>query len=241
MTAPLIVPPPIPSQPLAPQGRQTDPFVEASQAFRAFFQELEGAFFERETLLVQTALGLLCREHVLVTGPPGTAKSAVANSVLGRIVDERTGLPSLFSKQLSETTVQADLIDIQDSVRFGASLAIPLNPPADSAQVPTLSVDQPGFDAVNLVSTGDIRFLVNARQAATPQTNLSIVTSLASPGDITFTAAQIYPVTGAEAIVLAGFNPSYSGSGSGYYAAGAITINGIAGDDPRSRLRRMGA
>lgn len=84
--------------------------MEASRAFRAFFQELEGAFFERETLLVQTALGLLCREHVLVTGPPGTAKSAVANSVLGRIVDERTGLPSLFSKQLSETTVQADLI-----------------------------------------------------------------------------------------------------------------------------------
>lgn len=110
MTTPQIVPPPPPAPPALPPRPRTDPLFEASQAFRAFFQELQEAFFERETLLVQIALALLCREHVLVTGPPGTAKSAVANSVLGRIVDERTGLPSLFSKQLSETTVQADLI-----------------------------------------------------------------------------------------------------------------------------------
>lgn len=109
MTTPQIVPPPRPSAP-PPQRSRPAPFQEAAQAFRAFFQELSEAFFERETLLIQVALGLLCREHVLVTGPPGTAKSAVANSVLGRIVDEVSGLPSLFSKQLSETTVQADLI-----------------------------------------------------------------------------------------------------------------------------------
>jgi MoxR-like ATPase len=55
-------------------------------------------------------LALLGREHVLVVGPPGTAKSAIASAVLGRIIDERTGLPSLFSKQLAESTVQTDLI-----------------------------------------------------------------------------------------------------------------------------------
>ena len=40
----------------------------------------------------------------------GTAKSAVASAVLTRIVDEKTGKPSLFAKQLSESTVQTDLI-----------------------------------------------------------------------------------------------------------------------------------
>lgn len=85
-------------------------FEASALAFRRFFEELSQAFFERETALLQIQLALLCREHVLITGPPGTAKSAVAHSVLGRIVDQNTGEPSLFSKQLSETTVQADLI-----------------------------------------------------------------------------------------------------------------------------------
>ncbi|MCC6336372.1 MAG: AAA family ATPase [Myxococcales bacterium] len=59
---------------------------------------------------MQLELALLCREHVLIIGPPGTAKSAIAGAVLGRIADEKTGRPSLFSKQLAENTVQTDLI-----------------------------------------------------------------------------------------------------------------------------------
>lgn len=47
---------------------------------------------------------------MLIAGPPGTGKSAIAAAVLGRIVDGRSGAPSLFSKQLSESTVQTDLI-----------------------------------------------------------------------------------------------------------------------------------
>ncbi|HEX4621399.1 MAG TPA: AAA family ATPase, partial [Myxococcaceae bacterium] len=84
--------------------------AEAARAFRDFFDELREVFLEREWVLAQVELALLCREHVLITGPPGTAKSAIASSVLSRIVDERTGAPSLFSKQLSESTVQTDLI-----------------------------------------------------------------------------------------------------------------------------------
>ncbi|MCP3143291.1 AAA family ATPase [Pyxidicoccus xibeiensis] len=86
------------------------PYVQASRAFRHFFGELREAYLERETLFTQLELALLGREHVLVVGPPGTAKSAIASAVLGRIVDERTGQPSLFSKQLAESTVQTDLI-----------------------------------------------------------------------------------------------------------------------------------
>src|SRR5690606_22515102 len=42
--------------------------------------------------------------------PPGTAKSRLAWSVLGRIVDEKSGKPSLFARQFSESTVQTDLV-----------------------------------------------------------------------------------------------------------------------------------
>ena len=82
----------------------------AADRFRGFFQELGRTFVEREDLLAQIALALLAREHVLMTGPPGTAKSGVAAAVLGRIVDERTGKPSLFSRQFTESTVQTDLV-----------------------------------------------------------------------------------------------------------------------------------
>lgn len=85
-------------------------FSEAAAAFRRFFLELREAFLERDGVFTQIELALLCREHVLIIGPPGTAKSAIAGATLGRIVDEATGRPSLFSKQLAENTVQTDLI-----------------------------------------------------------------------------------------------------------------------------------
>ncbi len=87
-----------------------DPASTAGSAFVAFFDELRGVFLERETLFAQIELALLAREHVLVTGPPGTAKSAIASAVLSRILDARTGKPSLFARQLSESTVQTDLL-----------------------------------------------------------------------------------------------------------------------------------
>ncbi len=61
-------------------------------------------------MLTQHALALLSREHVLMTGPPGTAKSQMAAAVLRRIVDERTGEPSYFARQFTENTVQTDLV-----------------------------------------------------------------------------------------------------------------------------------
>jgi MoxR-like ATPase len=88
--------------------------MDAGTRFRDFFDELRGAFHEREPVFTQIELALLCREHVLVTGPPGTAKSAIAQAVLGRIVDERTGEPSLYARQISELTVHTDLVGAVD-------------------------------------------------------------------------------------------------------------------------------
>ncbi|WP_394821388.1 AAA family ATPase [Pendulispora albinea] len=82
----------------------------AAQRFVAFFDELKAAFLERDDLFHQISLALLAREHVLMTGPPGTAKSAIASAVLGRIVDERTRVPSVFARQFTESTVQTDIV-----------------------------------------------------------------------------------------------------------------------------------
>ena len=86
------------------------PLRQAGDRFVAFFRELEGAFIEREDVLKQIALALLARQHVLMTGPPGTAKSQLATLVLGRIVSQDTGRPSLFARQFTESTVQTDLV-----------------------------------------------------------------------------------------------------------------------------------
>lgn len=84
-------------------------FAEAADAFRVYFENLRTLFIERESIFTQLELALLSQEHVLIIGPPGTGKSAIADAMLGGLVDE-TGRPSLFAKQLAESTVQADLI-----------------------------------------------------------------------------------------------------------------------------------
>jgi MoxR-like ATPase len=90
------------------QGR--GPLARSSQRFAEYFRELRGAFLEREDVLTQVALALLAREHVLLVGPPGTAKSQLARAVLGRILDADTGEPSLFARQFTENTVLTDLV-----------------------------------------------------------------------------------------------------------------------------------
>lgn len=84
--------------------------AEAAERFSRFFAELGEAFMERDETLLQFALALLAREHVLMTGPPGTGKSQLADAVLHRVLDERTGTPSVFARQFSESTVQTDLV-----------------------------------------------------------------------------------------------------------------------------------
>jgi MoxR-like ATPase len=85
-------------------------FLAAARRFTDLFADLRRTFAERDDVLTQISLALLSREHVLMTGPPGSAKSGIASSVLKRIVDETTGQPSVFARQFTESTVQTDLV-----------------------------------------------------------------------------------------------------------------------------------
>ncbi|WP_158923824.1 filamentous hemagglutinin N-terminal domain-containing protein, partial [Acidisphaera sp. S103] len=176
--------------------------------------------------------------YVLLNGSGSGAPAADGLHLVETFADALSNVAPCLSGVADCTsatlTVQADLIDIEGSVTFGANnLDIPLNGPFQDGKPPTLTVEQPGFNMVNLASSGDIRFLGGGLQ---------------SSGNITLTAAQIYPVSGAAATISAGFDPFYgsttgalyNAAGSAFYLDGSITINGIAGDDPAPPLSAFG-
>ena len=57
----------------------------AASNLRAFRDDLRSAFYERDEEIRALLLALLSREHLLLLGPPGTAKSALANALSGAL------------------------------------------------------------------------------------------------------------------------------------------------------------
>lgn len=94
------------------------------------------------------------------------------------------------SSSTATLTVDADHLDIRDRVR--TSISAPAIAGGGEA------FDQRGFDQVYLNSTGDVRFL-NAAIDNEGTTTLTV------PGDLMISAAQVYPATGASAVVTAGY------------------------------------
>ncbi|MFH0129863.1 filamentous hemagglutinin family protein [Variovorax sp. VaC1] len=98
-------------------------------------------------------------------------------------------------------SVAADLVDIRDDVGFGTHADVNLRPSV-------YTVDRRGFDAVELMSRGDIR-LLGAK--------------LGTLGNLSLTAAQIYPATGTRNVVGAGVTyDALSGALYTNYAAGKL-------------------
>jgi filamentous hemagglutinin family protein len=133
-------------------------------------------------------------------------------------------------------TFQGDLIDIRNQVRFGVDSTIVLLPPGPGQPVPAFTVDYPGFNTVSFFSSGDIRFL------ASTDTTVN-VTDIAASGNVTFSAAQVYPVTGAAANVFAGLAPFQPQTTSQFYPAGTLSVGpagGAALSPPLSAYGQLG-
>jgi MoxR-like ATPase len=73
-------------------------------------KELSGLFFERKEEIRGLIVGLLSREHVLLLGPPGAAKSELAEELCSRIVwDGGEGRVGYFRWLLSRTSTPEEL------------------------------------------------------------------------------------------------------------------------------------
>jgi hypothetical protein len=118
--------------------------------------------------------------------------------------------PSTKTNSIASFTVNADLIDFQNTIKFGVHASIMLNDGSIS------TVDGAGFANVNFNSQGDIRF-----------GNTSVTT----PGNLAFSAAQLYPLTGATATVVAGETLSVGRNGGDapqlpYSVFGNLSLSG---------------
>lgn len=58
--------------------------MSALEKLGAIRSELQSQFIERDALVDGALLALLCRQHLLMLGPPGTAKSMLAKALCGR-------------------------------------------------------------------------------------------------------------------------------------------------------------
>jgi filamentous hemagglutinin family protein len=116
--------------------------------------------------------------------------------------------------------ITADLIDIQNTVSFGAGGSISLLSGA------TVNYDDAGFAEEDFISHGDIRFLAPTTTSVT-----GAMTTLTSGGNLVFEAEQLYPTTGATVQVIAGdlVTPV---QGKLMSSTGSITISSIDGVIP---------
>lgn len=74
---------------------------------------ISGRFIDRNEVVRGIMLGLISRQHVLMVGPPGTGKSALATAATGAITDARC-----FSKLLSRTTTPEEIWGPLDLLAF---------------------------------------------------------------------------------------------------------------------------
>jgi filamentous hemagglutinin family protein len=125
--------------------------------------------------------------------------------------------------------VRADLVEVRDRVGFGAKGSIAMQ------GVPAVEIDRRGFTDVSITSTGDMRLLGGLGGRGLSG---SMTTELTTGGNLTITAAQIYPVTHAEAQILAGF--TYNSAQLGYNKGSLLDIRRYEGSEASMPLSVFG-
>jgi filamentous hemagglutinin family protein len=124
-------------------------------------------------------------------------------------------------------TVNADLIDFYGALDLGGFVPLPITVPTQNGTPdPQKYASTFAFAQATFNSTGDIRFDGGPSGPGT----------LASSGNITFHAAQLYPTTSlpgtsTSATVIAGLDP-YTANSTNQIAGGTITVLGLPGAAP---------
>ncbi len=175
----------------------------------------------------------LAAPYVQIQGWTGKSSAAINFYYPGLNTDR--GL-SLDTSDRSSFTISANLIDLSGTIQFGVhahqgtgflvhvsdnnAVSAPYTDDNSHTTAPDI-VDEPGFAQVTLKSQGDIR-LGNG--------------SIADGGNLTFQAAQLYPLSGATATVTVGqvlsLN-SFGGIGNATFDTGSVlTILGNGGPAP---------
>lgn len=80
---------------------------EAAERFRAFFGVINQRLLERGYLVDLISVALLAKEHVLIMGPPGNAKSMLSDEILGNIL-ELGGENSYYRIQMTPETTMSE-------------------------------------------------------------------------------------------------------------------------------------
>lgn len=80
---------------------------KAAEAFRAYFGHVGTELVERNETIALIEAALLAKEHVLLMGPPGNAKSMISDSILGNITDEK-GERSYYRIQMTPETTMSE-------------------------------------------------------------------------------------------------------------------------------------
>ena len=104
------VSPEAPPETTSTNGEYSDQeLLECAQELKRLFDELGELYPERTHLMNQLLFALLTREHVLVHGMYGTAKTALANAVFQSFDSQVT-----FAVQLTKFMTEANVIGVPD-------------------------------------------------------------------------------------------------------------------------------
>ncbi|KAF1044734.1 MAG: Heme/hemopexin-binding protein [Herbaspirillum frisingense] len=136
----------------------------------------------------------LASSYVALSGAT-TAPGALGNEFMAS-VNWRSGASLRDSK--ASLAVSGDLVDVRDRVGFGG-----VHGDLRQETGPAIVLDRRGFADVAVTSTGDVRLLGGKAGMGLAGTT---TTELAGTGNLTLTAAQIYPVTSASAQIVSGYD-----------------------------------